>query len=154
MLLLRRRQANNPGRWGDRECGNRDLENDQGTQWEEYTLVLESRVSLGGNKGPSWHHFPPCPSGAMQSHLREAGKCSANTWLPNLLKPCPIPLHSGQTALLNQAGLSPSVQAPSPEEQQKLQSTSHLPSRECRQASVLVEVLSGLISQADQSALH
>jgi len=102
---------------------------------------------LSGNKGDSWCHFPPL----LLSVNRTTCRKQFQHWLPNLLTPSPNPCTPVELLFSGTLASVPACWAPLPEDQYKPLPTPRLPIREFYRALVLVEVVTGLISQAHQS---
>ena len=117
-----------------------------------FTLLIVSVHRDASLEQRRW--LAPFPSPTPQrKHRVTCGKQSSTDTgcLTKLYLPPPPPLFSGGPALLSQACLRPSMVGPFPKDQHKTLSTPHLPTREYCRASILVKLVSGLLSQPDES---
>ena len=140
-----------------RQHRNSNLKNAWGTQGGRLVAILEmfpgrqhSWKFLLGTKGTGWCRFPPLLLSINTEPLEETSSAHIELdrhWLPNLLTPGPTSLCSDGTALLSQACLSPTAMGLFPINPY----LHHVSSREFCRSSVQVELVSGLISQADQN---
>ena len=146
MPLLEKRQADKQPR--GIQHGNSDLKSSCGTQWGNYLLFLElvpekqlSQRHLSENKAAGQHHFlPPVLCISIEPPVGSS----------YLAYTKPHPTHFSGTAILA-TFTSVSLQWATPPEQHKPLPTSHLLTRKFCKVSVTVEVVTGLISQADKS---